>query len=88
VKEHPPEPVKVKGLLAYVDQVHDSLPETAAKDLLAPDSTTVSGKGSPQEIRDTVRTLMQFAHPGEVTLKLTLNSGGLASCPGCSSEEG
>jgi hypothetical protein len=76
VVDQAPEPGEIKGLLGYVDQLLGGLPEIDAEHLLDPDSTTLFREGPPQDIQNTVRALMEFAHPGEVSLKLTLNSDG------------
>jgi len=71
--EIPAQQVGVGSLLAYIDMLLSSLPNIDAEQLAEPDGTTLSIEGSPEEVRGVVRSMMGFAHPGHISLKLTLD---------------
>lgn len=64
------------GLLAYIDKLLDSLPVIDPERLSSADSTTLTIEGPPAKIQATVQAMMDFAYPGEVLIKLTLNHKG------------
>lgn len=65
-----------ESLLAYIDILLSCVPDIAPEQLLEPDGTSLSIEGSAPEVHGVVRSMVGFAHPGQISLKLTVNRDG------------